>query len=444
MSNVFVIGIMAGLLLFGFVPIVSAEEKNELTLEERIEKIERIAEEFVEHEAAEERLKELRERELAAGRSKSGSGGLVYARPGYSNPRAVLGGYMSTEFEALAGPTNVRRNANNSFDVPRFVALLYSDITDRTRVAVEFEVEHGIGEAELEFAVIDHSFAEWINFRAGVVLLPVGKFNLVHDDPLNDLTQRPEVTIRVIPGVLREPGAGFFGTFYPTKLSKIDYELYVTQGMNGFSLDGTPRITNASGLAGARWQTTDIGANLDNNMGQAFVGRLAYSPFLGVDLGVSGYHSKIDPDSERSLNIGAVDWGFQRGPWEFLGEAAMSWMEDNDKDLDGRFVGNPERMFGWYGQLNYHFMPEFVKTLAPKYFTNNSIFTGVFRIDDVNTNLDVVGHEGDTFRLTPGLNFRPTEDTVLKFEYQFNFEPHRIGSRRVDNNGVILSLATYF
>lgn len=435
---------MAGFVLLGFAPMVGAEGENEMSIEERIKTLERLSEEFIAHEAEEEKLKELRERELAAGQLQSGSGGLVYARPGYSNPRAVVGGYIATEFEALEGPTNVRRNPNNSFDVPRFVALLYSDITDRTRVAVEFEVEHGIGDAELEFAVIDHSFAEWINFRAGVVLLPVGKFNLVHDDPLNDLTQRPEVTIRVIPGVLREPGAGFFGTVYPSKLSKIDYEFYVTQGMNGFTSDGTPRITNASGLASARWQTTDIASNLDNNMGQAFVGRVAYSPMLGVDLGVSGYHSKIDPDSERSLNIGAIDWTYQRGPWEFLGEAAMSWMEDNDKDLDGRFTGNPERMFGWYGQLNYHFMPSFVRNLAPSYFTHDSIFTGVFRIDDVNTNLDSPGSEGDTFRLTPGLNFRPTEDTVLKFEYQFNFEPNRMTSREIDNHGILLSLATYF
>ena len=428
----------------GTAPRVGAENTTGLSMEERMQKFERIAEEFVEHEEAEEKLKEMRENELAAGLSKSGSGGLVYARPGYSNPRAVIGGYISTEFEALAGPTNVRRNEKNSFDVPRFVMFLYSDITERTRVAVEFEVEHGIGDAELEFAVIDHSFAEWINFRAGVILLPVGKFNLIHDDPLNDLTQRPEVTIRVIPGVLREPGAGFFGTVYPSKRSKIDYEFYVTQGMNGFSIDGTPRITNASGLAAARWQTTDMPSNLDNNMGQAYVGRIAYSPLLGVDLGVSGYHSKIDPDSNRSVNIGAIDWTFQRGAWEFLGEAAMSWAEDNDKNLDGRFTGNPERMFGWYGQLNYHFMPTFVQNLAPSYFTDNSIFTGVFRIDDVNTNLDSPGSEGDTFRLTPGLNFRATEDTVLKFEYQFNFEPNRISSREINNNGVILSLATYF
>ncbi len=133
-----------------------------------------------------------------------------------------------------------------------------------------------------------------------------------------------------------------------------------------------------------------------------------------------------------------------RGSWEFLGEAAYTNIEDNDKDLDGRFVGNPERMFGWYGQLNYHFMPKFVQRLAPSYFTDDTIFTGVLRVDDVNTNLDNPGGEGDTFRITPGLNFRPTEDTVFKFEYQFNFEPNRIDSRTIGNNGVLLSLATYF
>ena len=414
--------------------------------EDRIKKLEDEVKKLEEHEAQEHKLKETRiqEQNKDSVVRKSGSGGLVYARPGYSNPRAVLGGYIGSEFEGLKGPTNVRRNRNNSFDVPRFVALLYSDITDSTRVAVEFEVEHGIGHAELEFAVIDHSFTEWLNFRTGVVLLPVGSFNLLHDDPLNDLTQRPEVNIRVIPGVLREPGAGFFGTVYPTKLSKLDYEVYVTQGMNGFKLDGTPTITNQSGLAGARWQTTDIGSNLDNNNSQALVGRVAYSPYLGLDLGVSGYHSKIDPDDERTLNIAALDWSMQRGPFEFLGEAAWSWMEDNDKDLDGLFVGNPERMFGYYAQINYHFMPDFIQEMAPSYFTDDSMFTGVFRVDDVNTNLDMVGHEGDTFRLTPGINYRPTEDTVFKFEYQFNFEPNRIGDRQVENNGILLSVASYF
>ena len=119
-------------------------------------------------------------------------------------------------------------------------------------------------------------------------------------------------------------------------------------------------------------------------------------------------------------------------------------MEDNDKDLDGLFVGNPERMLGYYAQINYHFMPDFIQEMAPSYFTDDSMFTGVFRVDDVNTNLDMVGHEGDTFRLTPGINYRPTQDTVFKYEYQFNFEPNRIGDRQVENNGILLSVASYF
>ena len=445
--QLFTIAILTGLLLVGTAPMVSAEDEMEMSIEERIKKLERITDEFIRHEVAEHEMEDqqkLKRKTQAGGLRYGGSGGLIYARPGYSNPRAVIGGYMDLEYANLKGPTNARRNSNASFDQSRFVPFIYSDITDRTRMAAELEVEHGIGELELEFAVIDHSFAEWFNFRAGVILLPVGKFNLIHDAPINDLTQRPEVDLRVIPGVLREPGVGFFGTFFPSRLSKLDYEIYVTQGMNGFSKNGTPRITNAGGLAGARWQTTDIGLNLDNNSGQAIVGRLAYSPILGVELGVSGYRAKIDPDSERSLTIGALDWTFMRGPWEFLGEAAYTNIEDNDKDLDGRFVGNPERMFGWYGQLNYHFMPTFLQRLAPKYFTDDSIFTGVLRVDDVNTNLDNPGSEGDVFRITPGLNFRPTEDTVFKFEYQFNFEPNRISSREIGNNGVIFSVATYF
>ena len=510
MNQTIVIALLTGLLLFGFAPMVGAENDKTMSTKERIQKLEQLNTEDANMLSTEERVKKLKalraekakadddttmsteeqldhptgvaddeamsieeriqdlekmlgdlqaheeaehgiqfapkgkdkQREVAI--QKIGGGGLVYTRPGYSNPRAVLGGYMALEYVNLEAPTNVRRLPGSSFDLPRYVPFIYSDVTDRTRVAAELEVTNGVGEVQLEFAVIDHSFAEWFNLRAGIILLPVGKFNLLHDDPINDLTQRPEIAFRLVPSALREPGVGFFGTLYPSALSKIDYEFYVTQGMNAFAKDGTPRITNADGLFRSRWHSTDIGSNLDNNNGKAVVGRVAYSPLLGVEVGASGYHAKVDAESNRPLTLAALDWHFQRGPWEFLGEAIHAWAEDNDKDLLGQFVGNPERMFGWYGQFNYHFMPRFVQDFAPKYFTDDSTFTGVLRVDDVNTNLDQVGHEGDTFRLSPGINFRPTEDTVFKFEYQFNFEPHRIDSRKVDNNGVLLSIATYF
>jgi hypothetical protein len=338
------------------------------------------------------------------------------------------------------------------------VPFFYSDITDRLKVAAELEIEHGIRsksaqgssggtEVSLEFATIDYLINEKLNFRGGVILLPVGKFNLLHDSPLNDLSDRPLVATAIIPSTLSETGAGFYGTFYPTRLSKLDYELYVTQGFQGYDTTGAPVITAEKGLRDARQRvasTADDG--LDNNNGKAVVGRVAFSPILGVEIGGSGYFGSYDPASKRPLSIWAADWTFQRGPFELVGEAAWVYVKDNHRNLDGTFALDangrllPRRMDGYYVQGNYHFLPEVLKRWAPSYFTEASTFTAVVRWDNVNTNSEF----SDTARqrLTFGLNFRPVEDTVFKADYQFNFEDGK--NNRIRNDGLVLSVATYF
>jgi hypothetical protein len=49
-------------------------------------------------------------------------------------------------------------------------------------------------------------------------------------------------------------------------------------------------------------------------------------------------------------------------------------------------------------------------------------------------------------RLTPGVNFRYTEDTVFKAEYQVNWENGRSFEplHEVSNNVLMFSVATYF
>ena len=86
---------------------------------------------------------------------------------------------------------------------------------------------------QLEFAQLDYLITEPVNLRAGIILMPVGKFNLLHDSPLNDLPDRPMVDRLVIPTTWFEAGAGIYGTFYPSALSKLDYELYAVNGMGG-------------------------------------------------------------------------------------------------------------------------------------------------------------------------------------------------------------------
>ena len=483
MRRLALIGALSACLLGGAPFEAMADEKTEKALEERIKRLEKMVEELTKHEAREakeeareegkEKAKEKKDGEKPPAYSFSGSAGggkSIYAKPFVSSPKTTIGGYMDLQYRAAKNSSidnavsinGSRVGTSSTFDQQRFVPFFYSDVTDRLKVAAELEVEHGIRsksntgsgiEVSLEFATIDYLIHEKINFRAGVLLLPVGKLNLLHDSPLNDLTDRPLVSTRIIPSTLSETGAGFYGTFYPSRLSKLDYELYVTNGFNGYNNAGTPVIGEGPGLRDARQRVSTTDDGLDNNNGKAVVGRLAFSPLLGIEVGGSGYYGGYSPINNRHLSIMAVDWTLQRGPLEVIGEAAWSYAKDNSKDLfgnpafetaraDGSTPLRAQRMGGFYVQANYHFMPEVLKRWAPAHFKESSTFTGVLRWDDVNTNRDVVGGPGDVQRLTFGLNFRPVEDTVFKLDYQFNFENGR--ANRINNDALLLSVATYF
>jgi hypothetical protein len=157
----------------------------------------------------------------------TGSGRLVYAKPFVAAPKAIVGGYMDIQYRAHrngvieTGDYNGIRGGQgttNGFDQQRFVPFIYADITEHVKFASELEIEHGIrgageNEISLEFAHMEYLVNEPFNIRAGILLIPIGKFNLLHDSPLNDLTDRPLVSQFIIPSTMSETGAGFYGTF---------------------------------------------------------------------------------------------------------------------------------------------------------------------------------------------------------------------------------------
>ena len=405
--------------------------------------------------------------------SSTGSGRLVYAKPFVAAPKAIVGGYMDIQFRSQSKGSieNGYGGVSNTFDQQRFVPFIYADVTEHVKMAAEIEIEHGIRETSdnevefgLEFAHIDYLVKEQFNLRAGILLLPVGKFNLLHDSPLNDLTDRPLVSQLVIPTTMSETGAGFYGTFYPTRLSKVDYELYFTTGPCGYDTNGAPRINEQDGTRGARQRKCPTDDGLDINNGKAVVGRLAFSPMLGIEVAGSGYYGNASPSSYSPVSIYAIDWTLQRGPFELIGEAAWSYARNNSRAIPGNTIGfqpgtlltgqggnsgagtPPQRMNGFYIQSNYHFMPEWLARLSPKRFGEGSTFTAVVRYDRVNTNLDnLAGGFGDLEQISFGLNYRPIEDAVFKMSYQYQpmaFNPNT--NQRIHDNAFVISAATYF
>jgi hypothetical protein len=401
----------------------------------------------------------------------SGSGRLVYAKPFVSSPKAIVGGYFDIQYRshrkgALEGYGN---GTTNGFDQQRFVPFIYADITEHVKFASELEIEHGIrgtsdNEISLEFAHVDYLVNEPVNIRAGIVLIPIGKFNLLHDSPLNDLTDRPLVSQFVIPSTMSETGAGFYGTFYPGRTSKLDYELYVTTGPCGYNRDGSPRVSEGSGTKNSRQRKCASDDGLDINSGKAVSGRVAFSPMLGVEVAGSSYYGNQSPFSYNPLSITAVDWTLQRGPFEIIGEAAWAYARGNSRAIPGNTLGNapgslltglntfnslaapPQRMHGFYIQGNYHFMPTFLTNLSPRRFGEGSTFTAVVRYDRVNLNMDNEGeNQGRLEQISFGLNYRPVEDAVFKISYQYmpkSFNPNT--GERIHDGALVISAASYF
>ncbi len=387
-----------------------------------------------------------------SGSTMSGSGSLVYARPFVAAPKAILGGYMD-----IAYTNRANQGDESFFDQNRLVPFIYGDVNDHVKFAAEIEFEHG-NELGIEFAIIDYLVNEPFNVRAGIILMPVGKVNLLHDSPLRDLTERPMVSRRIIPSTWDEPGVGVYGTFYPTSLSQVNYEIYVTSGFtNAFGGQNNPNatsnITTINGLRSARSSSTSF----DNNSGKAVVGRVAFSPILGIEIGGSGFFGSYDPGSKRSLALWAVDWTFQRGPFEFIGESAWAYIKGNNLNANGAtFNTNPRRMQGYYMQLNYHFLPQWLTDLAPSHFRQEvSTFTAVVRWEAMSLGADLATPNlGERERLTVGLNFRPTEDSVFKTDFQYSPQEitngtNNIGAiseprRRIHDTAFLASWQTYF
>jgi hypothetical protein len=215
----------------------------------------------------------------------------------------------------------------------------------------------------------------------------------------------------------------------------VDYEFYVTQGFDGGSSATGGATFGEGGYRGRRgsFQT-------DNNENKAIVSRVSVSPILGIEVAGSVHHGKWDDERDHYMTIWAVDGLIQRGPFELLGEAAWTRIGGGSKIPATGNGMPPKRMAGYYVQGNYHFMPAFLKRMAPTHFGDSSTFTAVVRWGEVDTNTQRNGNVNDLQRLTLGLNFRPVEDSVIKFAYTFNDHKDDPQSR----NGWQFSMATYF
>lgn len=342
--------------------------------------------------------------------------------------KASLGGYAEAHFrfEKEEGIVEER-----TFLPKRFNLFFHSSVSARFRMAAELEFEEGTEEILLELAILDFEIHPTLTFRAGMLLSPLGKFNLSHDSPANKITDRPLVSTQIIPTALSEPGAGIFGAFYPSPKMRMTYELYA---VNGFDADLIEESDSGTRIAEGRHNIED------NNNSPAFTGRLGISPVPALDMGLSfhtGQYNKtfledISIDEARNITLWAIDGEYTVNRFQCQGEYAHATI-DLPPGLRGSIYAAKQQ--GLYLQTSASFFKHVLINMPEAFFES------VIRCDWVDFDSDLKGDHHT--RLTLGLNFRPTPESVFKFNYLYNWMRDRNHVKTV-GAGVLCSVATYF
>jgi len=340
--------------------------------------------------------------------------------------------YATLEYEDFA-------NRNSSFDARNVELLVSAQLHDRLNGAAEIEFERTAvtsgsraGQVEVEQGWLEYVINDYMKPRFGVILVPFGRFNLEHFDPFRDLTDRPIVMRRVVPVTWAEAGAGFTGSaFLGEKLGRafenfaLDYQLFLVNGFVDSISDTSSR--GARGTFGS-----------DNNNNKALIGRLGLNPWRGVEVGLSGYSGSYDSFGHNIHGFDG-DWKLTHGPFELIGEYASF-----DLETDAT-TSVPDILRGYFAQVNYHFWFNFLNNTFLGRDFDAPTFTAVFRTGQARINDDNDTGMGlnKEKRQTLGLNYRPVETFVFKFEYQFN-QTENESLERGDDDGFIASVSAAF
>ena len=355
--------------------------------------------------------------------------GGVYDKPYQTRllGRTALGGYAEAHarYERVDGITE-----ESGFEAKRFNIFTSTRVSDFVRMAAELEFEEAGEEIKLEYAAIDVRIHTALTIRGGMLLSPLGRFNLSHDSPLNEFTDRPLVSTEILGVALSEPGFGVLGRMPTGRQGRLTWEAYLTNGFHDGMITNSPDGTRIP---------LGRGNTEDQNSSPAIVSRIAWSPAVGYELGVSGHHGAwnqfaIDGtqvDERRNLTIGVIDAEFTIAGVRISGEGALA-RADIPPGLRGTYAS---RQAGWYVDVVRDIGGGWIRT-AP-----GSTFTLKARLDAIDLDSEAVGHH--VRQAGAGINFRPTSESVIKLELVRGWGYDQFNNRR-DFARLLASFATYF
>lgn len=339
---------------------------------------------------------------------------------GNGGKRVTLGAYAQVDYNQ---PFNDTAYSNGKLDVHRMVIFMGYKFNDRVHFVTEVEFEH-VKEVFVEQAFLNYRFNQAFNFRAGLMLIPMGIINEYHEPTTYNGVERPNLDGKIIPTTWREMGAGFTGTLNNLSLK---YQVYAVNGFNSYNGGGVLR--GSDGLRKGRQKGAESFMTSPN-----VSAKVDYYGTKGLKIGASGYYGntqstayngllKNDTEGKKvadSTIIGlamlGIDFRYTYKSFQARGQFIMADISNTEayNVFTGKDLGSS--MLGYYAELGYDVLSIFKKDAKEKL-----VVFGRYEFYDTHkkvTDQTPMNNAYERTDITVGLTYHVGNGAAFKADYQ--------------------------
>jgi hypothetical protein len=366
----------------------------------------------------------------------------TYNRPSMKIGKTPLaiGGYLEANWQQIETDGI---SEGQQFQARRLSIFMSATISERIKFLSEIEFEDGGKEIGIEFAAIDVQFNPLFNLRAGIIVNPIGAFNQNHDGPKWEFTDRPVSATQMLPDTFSNAGAGIFGKKYVNDWM-FGYEAYLSGNFDDSIIDNPENKTflPAAKLNPERFEEINSGIPL-------FTGKIAIRNNKIGELGISymnGVYNKFQDDGvildeKRRVKVFALDFNTTIPKTKTFITTEWAWIS----------VDVPETYSQQYGNKQYGGFMDIVQPILtrPMLGWKNASLNIACRLEYVDWNVGTFNETGgniaeDFWGIMPAISFRPTSETVLRFNYLFQKRTDILGNAPSTTTGFNLGISSYF
>lgn len=336
--------------------------------------------------------------------------------PGFQKAYSIeegvsLAGYGEYLWTQRSGQTDVA-------DALRTVLYFGYRFDERWLFHSEIELEHGStsetsgttssgGEVSLEFGYLEYRVCDSLSLRGGMVLVPVGLVNELHEPTMFLPAARAQTETRIIPTTWRELGLAAVAT-----LGDVDLRAFVGTGLDGEEFG--PAGVRSGRQKGNRAAADDVLVALRGDL----------RPLDGLTVGASAAFQRAGQDGLRGTTpIPEMDTGilaghadYRVGPWSL--RALYATVLSDDAGEFARATGRnlARRSQGYYAEVGC----DVLAWLCPE---SAAALTPFVRYERIDTQAWMPGgiagdRRQDDEIVTFGVALKPIDRIVIKLDFE--------------------------